>query len=326
MADTIDLQIVTPSGVALTGPPGSGKTRLALEMERVAKLREPTARATYVATPSDPWEAADLVIVDVFDGVAPKLEATVRAARGVASRTLVIVVTRELDDALRAIVDEEIALGADDYELVEEERDDEVTPRKDLPPVTGARDHGEPDMESLLMFATVGVKDWSAPRSAPLQADPPTPETPKIEASRADPPKAEAPKSDAPRADPPKAEAPKPEAKAVATSAAKSRVAELAAQMRAKKEAAKAKVDDLDLDHLLDAAPGADASGDEVAPVDAPPADVAADVEDAAVDASGVPSATPAEGCVCAAGTPARAPTAAWLAWAALLARRRRRR
>ena len=81
--------------------------------------------------------------------------------------------------------DEEIALGADDYELVEEERDDEVTPRKDLPPVTGARDHGEPDMESLLMFATVGVKDWSAPRSAPIQADPPTPETPKIEASRA---------------------------------------------------------------------------------------------------------------------------------------------
>lgn len=110
----------SPSVVALTGPPGSGKTRLALEMERVAKLREPTARATYVATPSDPWEAADLVIVDVFDGVAPRLEAAVRAARGVSSRTLVIVVTRELDDALRAIVDEEIALGPlDDDDLDE---------------------------------------------------------------------------------------------------------------------------------------------------------------------------------------------------------------
>lgn len=83
---------------------------------------------------------------------------------------------------------------------------------------------------------------------------------------------------------------------------------------------------DIAADDVLDAAPVADASGDEVAPVDAPPADVAADVEDAAVDVPGVPSATPAEGCVCAAGTPARAPTAAWLAWAALLARRRRRR
>ncbi len=149
-------------------------------------------------------------------------------------------------------VDEEIALEADDYELVEE-GDDEITPRKDLPPVRGAHDHGEPDMESLLMFATVGVKDWSAPRP---EAPPPDPRSdpPKIEAPKPEVSRAEAPKSDAPRAPPAKADPPKAVA---AASTAKSRVAELAAQMRAKKEAAKVKVDELDLDRLLDSAPGA---------------------------------------------------------------------
>jgi len=157
------------------------------------------------------------------------------------------------DDASAAPkVDEEIALEADDYELVEE-ADDEITPRKDLPPVRGAHDHGEPDMESLLMFATVGVKDWSAPKpEAPLpdpRSDPPKIEAPKAEVSRAEAPKSDVPKAPPAKADPPKAVA--------AASTAKSRVAELAAQMRAKKEAAKAKVDELDLDRLLDSAPGA---------------------------------------------------------------------
>ena len=86
---------------------------------------------------------------------------------------------------------------------------------------------------------------------------------------------------------------------------------------------------DAPADVALDAAPDADASGDVAARVDASPEDVPAPAEDVAVDAPDAPdapSATPAGGCACDAGAPARSTALAWLAWATLLVRRRRRR
>ncbi len=124
------------------------------------------------------------------------------------------------------------SLSPSDLEMIEDDDHDHdvPTPPRGLPPV---RAHAEPDMESLLMAATVGVTTWRDPPQAPAPA-PTAPDT-DTAVKVAAPPQAKTP------------------ATAPTTSPAKSRVAELAAQMRAKKESAKPKNDELDLDRILDA-------------------------------------------------------------------------
>lgn len=205
----------------------------------------------------------------------------------------------ELDDT-------PIALGADDIELVDDDADTPTPPRL-IPPVRAvpparpagptARDaEPEPDMEALLLAATVGVTAWT---QRPKTAPPPPPKPPSTTAPRrpsAAPPPPPKPASAAPPAPPrrpsaappkrasaappapprrPSAAPPKrastvppkpsPQESAAPTAAkqappatsAKSRVAELAAQMRAKKEATKPVTADLDLDNLFNAKPAA---------------------------------------------------------------------
>ena len=171
-----------------------------------------------------------------------------------------------------------VSLSVSDLEMIEDEEDNEApTPPRGLPPV---RMYGEPDMEALLMAATVGVTTWGEPPRAPAPAPPPpepiqvqkpavgptdttsiaTPDAP-AGARPTPPPAAPKPAPNAP-AGSPVATAVKPAAAPAQTKpstttaapAAKSRVAELAAQMRAKKQEASKPKDDLDLDGLFGAA------------------------------------------------------------------------
>ncbi len=169
--------------------------------------------------------------------------------------------------------EEPISLGADDIEMVSDDLDEVsasagappphvVEPKVGAPPPRGPTKapgastalprptaSPEPDMEALLMFATVGVTTWrnvdashpsaaprnvdaSHPSAAPLASAPEAPATAKAEQS--------AKPTNAPQT-------------AVPAVSAKSRVAELAAQMRAKKlETSKGRGDDLALDDLFD--------------------------------------------------------------------------
>ena len=197
------------------------------------------------------------------------------------------------------------SLSPSDLEMIEDDdRDDHdaPTPPRGLPPV---RMHAEPDMESLLMAATVGVTTWRDPPQAPAPSTTaaPAPAPITIDRPASDPrstsaiaapatsaavkpiaapaprepiaPAAEAPATDTAVkvAAPPQAKAP---ATAPTTSPAKSRVAELAAQMRAKKEAAKPKNDDLDLDRILDAGVDAPKPKAPAAPATSKPTSAAA--------------------------------------------------
>jgi hypothetical protein len=205
-------------------------------------------------------------------------------------------------------VEEEIALGPDDLELVEEDEaeaiepepdddDTSVTPPRGMPAVQSkAPEHAAkppPDMEALLQMATVGVTTWGEPKVP--HARPPAAETksaapeeveefghlpipaPPVAVPRIAPAPSAAPSTLA--EPPPTAAMSAPPAPSNASASAqpaqrgasrgptttassaqpgataKSRVAELAAQMRAKKEAAKPKAESLDLDNLLDTAP-----------------------------------------------------------------------
>ncbi len=198
-----------------------------------------------------------------------------------------------------APIEEEIALDNDDFELVDDLDDEQVTPPRGVPPVgaTGAKpadgnDHGGAmDMETMLQLATVGVKDWAArPRpvpdapetkgtTAPSEPAPAAPSLgrPPVSSAPSEPASA-VPSFGRPTASSVSAApttgfgeiaiatgpdpaatitvpAPRASSPGVTSAASKSRVAELAAQMRAKKEAAKPKVDALDLDNLLDPSP-----------------------------------------------------------------------
>jgi len=175
--------------------------------------------------------------------------------------------------ASEAMDEAPVSIAPDDVELMEDDdADRSVTPLRPMPPV---RTQAEPDMESLLQLATVGVKTWGArPNVEGAAAPSPATEPPKQAAKAQSAPPAESARVGAPTANaapmittgapvsaksapvssksgpvitmsaPAKAASP---AAAPAPLSGKSRVAELAAQMRAKKQdAAKPRADELD--------------------------------------------------------------------------------
>jgi hypothetical protein len=136
-----------------------------------------------------------------------------------------------------------VELDADDLEVIDDGDGNEApTPPRGMAPV---RMFGEPDMDALLLAATVGVTTWDAPPRAPAA---PLTEVP-----------ATSPVPTKPSAGAVKPPAAKPGASGATAAASKSRVAELAAQMRAKKEATKPAAAALELDLHVDlGAPGHD--------------------------------------------------------------------
>jgi hypothetical protein len=152
--------------------------------------------------------------------------------------------------------DDAVSLDADDLELIEDDDDSGApTIRRELP---AAKPRSEPDMEHLLQLATVGSatrRDTPAPaRAAPAIApgilDEPTQEISMRDAPptvRDAPPTLRVATPDALKLPPPVFVPVK--ARAAPAAASKNRVAELAAQMRAKKQQAdKPKAEALDLD------------------------------------------------------------------------------
>ncbi|MEZ4315118.1 MAG: MXAN_5187 C-terminal domain-containing protein [Polyangiaceae bacterium] len=179
---------------------------------------------------------------------AAQTDAEAEAADAAATRPSMPEITVEEEEA--------ISLSGADIELIEDDSDLSSAPLRAVPPVRPApiAAHAasemvtgpEPDIEALLQLATVGVTTWSRPEPPRTESSPPARPAPRAKSPPSERP---APRSKRPSTKPPPRSRPStkppPRAKSLPRPGARprrarlapprNRVAELAAQMRAKK-------------------------------------------------------------------------------------------